>query len=735
MTGARDGNGSFAGRTLGNRYRVTALVGTGAMAEVYRATDLRLGRQVAVKVLRPQYAADDDYVRRFRQEARLAAAVSHPNLVNAYDTDAGEDATPTTGRGSGGGGPPRPYIVLELVEGETLADRLRHGPLALDEAVDIARQVAAGVGFAHRRNLVHRDLKPANVILTDEGDAKVADFGLAQDMRASAVTQAGTVWGTVEYLAPERAQGEPATVASDIYALGVIVYEMLVGSPPFIGGTAASVMNRQVNEAPRALGDVQPAYRGDVDRTVMRALAKGPGARYESMEAFAGALERVVGGTTRAAPPVPGAGKDARTRVIPALRSAPAPARVDRGAAATAGARPERRPEAANHARPMATRTRTAIAGGILGFFALMGVGAWLVRSFELPLLADSPLPMPTVARVATAPATVPVPATPAATATPAIVLVPVVTGDTAARARDTLAAVGLVAEVTDDWSREVPAGTVALQDPVAGATVGRGRAVRLVVSKGPQRVVVPNTIGKSVQNARDELTRAGLRTDVVEEATSLTVPGVVFEQVPRGGEIDPSQAITIKVSRGPARPMVPGVIGMRADDARRILEQEGFRAALRYEANSGVDPDVAFAQLPVAGTTADRGSTVDVRVRRDGPSPADGSVARSPTPGVPATAGAAQSRSPGTGTPRPAGATMVGATATRTPVPGASRGEIVLVSPATAAAIQTQASGSATAGAGRRPQAAPGANPAATAPSPSPPITIIGTPSPRPGA
>jgi serine/threonine-protein kinase len=609
----RDQGQALTGRIVGGRFRLGELIGQGAMAEVYAAVDQNLGRDVAVKVLRAQYAGDEEFLSRFRREARIAASVSHPGLVNVYDT--GDDVG-----GDGRQGMARPYIVLERLPGDTLADALRGGRLALDTVIDIAKQVADGVGFAHRKNLVHRDLKPANILLTAEGHAKVADFGLAQDLRDTSATMAGTVWGTVQYLAPERAEGDSASTASDIYALGVVVYEMLTGSPPFTGGTAASIMQRHVNEAPRPLGEVVPAYRGDVERVVMRALAKSPRDRYESMTAFAGALERLAGRAFTVSETITGRDDPPRTRVVQTVRrglgSAMLPAASTRlpypgGTTNTAGS--DR-----SGAGAMTTRTRAAIIGAILGMFALMGVGAWVVRAFALGGAIDAPLPMPTVAvtvpTLPTVAAMATIPATPSLTT----VLVPVVTGDTAARARDTLVAIGLGAEVSEAWNRDTPPGMVAAQEPAAGMTVARGQVVRLTVSKGVQRIVVPNTIGKSAQNARDELTRAGLRVDLVEESTPLTVAGVVFEQQPRGGEVDPADAVIIKVSRGPARPMVPGVIGIKADDARGILEREGFRVAVRYEANSGVDADVAFAQFPVAGTAAERGSTIVLSVRRD---------------------------------------------------------------------------------------------------------------------
>lgn len=685
MPGREQGR-ALTGLVVGGRFRLGELIGQGAMAEVYAAVDQNLGRDVAVKVLRAQYAGNDEFLGRFRGEARAAASVSHPNLVNVYDT--GDDVG-----GDGGQGVARPYIVLERLPGDTLADALRGGRLALDTVIDIARQVADGVGFAHRRNLVHRDLKPANILLTADGDAKVADFGLAQDVRDTSVTMAGTVWGTVQYLAPERAEGDPASTASDIYALGIVVYEMLTGSPPFTGGTAASIMQRQVNEAPRPIGEVVPAYRGDVERVVMRALAKSPRDRYESMAAFAGALERLAGIATTVSPTIPQRGDSPRTRVVQTVRGAPGsampPADGNRlphpgGALTTSGA--DR-----SGAGTIAARTRATIVAAILAFFALMGVGAWAVRTFALGGPLDAPLPMPTVAMVATVPSTVAVIATVPATPSPATVLVPVVTGDTATRARDTLLSIGLAAEVSEAWNRETPAGMVAAQDPAAGMTVARGQVVRVTVSKGVQRIVVPNTIGKSAQNARDELTRAGLRVDAVEENTPLTVAGVVFEQQPRGGEVDPAEPVVIKVSRGPARPMVPGVIGMKADDARRILEQEGFRVATRYEANSGVDADVAFAQFPVAGTAAERGSTIDVRVRRDGAPTATVLAGSTQGPTVAPTAAgtaATPARTVPAGPATPVGATVGPSVATpRATGPSGASGVIPSVTPRTQAA------------------------------------------------
>jgi len=711
------GGGRNPKALLADRYLLGEPIGAGAMAEVFIAHDKTLSRDVAVKILRSQYASEPEFLERFRREATLAGSMSHPNLVQVHDLG---------GLGTVAGD--RPFIVMELLPGRTLADLIAKGPLAIDTAITLTIEVAAGMAFAHRRGLVHRDLKPQNILLSEEGHAKIADFGLAQAGTGSQFTQPGTVWGTVQYISPEQAQGEPAGPHSDIYSLGIILYELLVGRPPFEGDTPASIMMKHVYETPRSLGSIRSAFSGPLETLVTRALAKNPSARLESMEAFAIALKQLRLGSTRGddAPPniTPRGGSDsATTRAVPVMRAGSGlgtnsraertevqtgtagwgtdgkPARGDTtrvvstvgagqrggtnsprpwsdpsgsGKSEAQGASKGRSTASQPQKRGMAVRTRVLIAGGILGFFALMAIGAFAARTFGSATLVATPIPLPTVPIVPPPPTPTQLPVIALATPSPATVLVPVVTGDTVARAQERLVALGLTMVQTEDWNKDVAAGMVAAQDPVAGAAIERGKPVALTVSRGAPRVTVPNMIGKTGTVAREEFIKLGLKVEVVEEFSTIASTGVVFDQQPRSGEVEASQTISIRVSRGRDQVKVPRVVGMVAEIARRTLEREGFRVSVSDEPFTGVDPDVVFAQEPQADSAADRGAAVQIRVRRIFGTPTSvppgSTTPGSTTPGV---TGTRTAGSPTT-TPRPV--STPGAPSISTPFVGDSR-------------------------------------------------------------
>ena len=697
---------------LANRYLLGEAIGAGAMAEVFIAHDKTLARDVAVKILRTQYASEPEFLERFKREATLAGSMSHPNLVQVHDLG-----------GLGTVVADRPFIVMELLPGRTLADLVAKGPVPIDTAITLTIEIAAGMAFAHRRGLVHRDLKPQNILLSEEGHAKIADFGLAQTGTGSQYTQPGTVWGTVQYISPEQAQGEPAGPHSDIYSLGIILYELLAGRPPFEGDTPASIMMKHVYETPRPLGSIRSAFSGPLETLVIRALAKNPSARLESMEAFANALKQLRQGSTRAndaSPNLPnrGGGDAATTRAVPVLGAGSSqwanpradqtepqsglagwstdgkPARGDTtrvvstvGAGQRGGTtNPSPWRETSGTGRPgaqpatkgrnvtipprksgMALGTRVLIAGGILGFFALMAVGAFAARSFSSATTIATPIALATVPVLPPPPTPTQVPLVALATASPTTVLVPVVTGDTVARAQERLVSLGLTVVQTEDWNKDVTAGMVASQDPVAGAAIERGKPVALTVSRGAPRVTVPNMIGKTGTVAREEFVKLGLKVEVVEEFSTIASTGVVFDQQPRSGEVEASQTITMRVSRGRDQVKVPRVVGMVGDIARRTLEREGFRVSVSDEPFTGVDPDVVFAQEPQADSAADRGAPVQIRVRRIFGTPTS-MPAGSTTP---IATGTRTAGSPTT-TPRPV--TTPGAPSIMTPVVGDSR-------------------------------------------------------------
>jgi eukaryotic-like serine/threonine-protein kinase len=306
------------GDLIADRYELEELAGTGGMSSVFRAHDRQLERRVAIKILHEHYAEDPEYLERFRREARAVAKLSHPNIVTVID------------RGDDDG---RQYIVFEHVDGENLKELvLRSGRLSVQRALELALAVADGLAFAHDHGLVHRDVKPQNVLLSSEGEVKVTDFGIARSLHVEhGVTQTGTVLGTGEYLAPEQASGKPVSPATDVYSLGVVLWELLAGDVPFVGENFVAVALRHVNEPPPLLRERRPDVSPRLDAAVQRALAKDPARRFPSMNAFAKELRACLAEAEGVSAPPPPAPEDdlAMTVVTPPAR-APAPARVRR---------------------------------------------------------------------------------------------------------------------------------------------------------------------------------------------------------------------------------------------------------------------------------------------------------------------------------------------------------------------------------------------------------------------
>jgi serine/threonine protein kinase len=272
------------GSTLGGRYRLLELLGQGGMATVYRARDAQLERDVAVKLLRPELGRDPEFLARFRDEARSAASLSHPNIVAVFDF--GEDAS-------------GPYLVMELVDGQDLASILRdNGPLAPRQAARVGAEVAVALQIAHARGLIHRDIKPSNILIARDGRVRVADFGIARAVTESQVTLPGTTMGSVNYFSPEQARGEEATASSDVYALGIVLYESLTGERPFKGDTSAAIAMARLTTPPPVPSSVRSAVPPELDQIVQRAMALDPAARYPSAAAMASALEGFLGDAT-----------------------------------------------------------------------------------------------------------------------------------------------------------------------------------------------------------------------------------------------------------------------------------------------------------------------------------------------------------------------------------------------------------------------------------------------------
>lgn len=354
---------------LDDRYQLTERIGEGGMAEVYLGTDIRLKRDIAVKVLRPQYSSDKQFLDRFLDEARAMAGFSHPNIVNVYDA----------GRERG-----RSYIVMEYVAGTDLRKLIKQrGALSVEQAMKIAEQVAQGVAAAHNKHIVHRDIKPGNVLITPDGDVKVADFGIARAVSDSKhLTEPGVVWGTTAYLSPEQIRGDAATPASDVYSMGVVLYEMLSGKPPFQGEDRVAIALQHLHDAPTSLSEKNPKVPRGVENLINRAMAKEPSQRYSTADEFARAIRMYLDAgndSTIAQSAMPQAARPQQRQQPAATQPPPRRRSTTTGAPSSSSRR--QRPRASARAQP-------APSPGIDWFGIALGIIALLMVLGLVPLYA-----------------------------------------------------------------------------------------------------------------------------------------------------------------------------------------------------------------------------------------------------------------------------------------------------------------------------------------------------------
>ena len=587
---------------LDGRYEVGEVIAEGGMAQVRHGRDLKLKRDVAIKILRAQFAASPEFLDRFHREAELSARLAHPNLVSVFDVGQEGDLH---------------FIVMELLPGRTLKDLTADGPLPAERAVELAREVALGMAFAHQRGLVHRDLKPQNVLLSESGHAKVADFGLALGSESTQLTQPGTVWGTVQYLSPEQAQGMPADSRSDVYSLGAILFELLTGRPPFDGGTPAAIMMKHVYDAPPDVHDVNPLVPMAAARVVRRALAKSRADRYESMDELAralGAVREAAAAETAlwSVPRAPAGPRSAPAVPLPAGT----PSVPTHDATKVLPASP--RPGAGRRGRPRSRRLPLLLAASLLLFFALMALGATLTRQL-LGVGAELPTPLPSTTRPAATATAVP----PTPTPTVVMLAVPNVLGQPVATAQARLASAGLGSDTTEEFSPDVPRGSVVTQDPLANAQLEQGKTVKLVVSRGPQRVPVPNVVGMVTRDATAELTRGGFTVKRQDAYNSRPVETVFEQRPPAGEQVAPGSEITIVVSLGRDLVNVPALRGLTEEAARQELARLGLVATVQTVPDSSVQPGQVSTHSPAPNQQVDRGTAVIVLVARQSPTAA----------------------------------------------------------------------------------------------------------------
>ncbi len=604
-------------RRLGDRYQVGELLGRGGMAEVHEGRDLRLGRRVAIKILKPELARDPAFLARFRREAQSAASLNHPNVVAVYDT--GEDVL-----GDGATSETVPFIVMELVEGITLKELLNSGNrLVPERALEITSGILAALDYSHRHGIVHRDIKPGNVMLTTTGAVKVMDFGIARATADSGHTgtSTSTVLGTAAYLSPEQAQGRTVDSRSDLYSAGVVLFELLTRRPPFVADAPVAVAFAHVNEPPPAPSTLDPTLPAELDPIVARALAKDPAQRYQTAVEFRADVERAIAGVpvTRVMPLPPVVGPDSQaTSVIGGVDPFATAAMVATGAAATGAmspvipggagdpfAAPDPISTTAEVDRP---RKGGALKGlGIAALvIALMGAGLWL----GLRLLSS------TAAET---------------------VEVPLLEGLTVAKAEAELRDLGLQLGGPDVKVSDLPKDTIISQDPRKGELVEVGSLVDVVVSAGKEQVQVPDLIDfSSESDARRALAEAGLTLGKVTEEDSDRPEGTVLRQEPAPYDtVDAGSAVNIWVSN--AQVEVPDVVGRTEAQARTDLFNLGFEVAYAPELETTeFAPGTVADQTPVGGERAKKGSLVTLTLAK-APVPTP-----TPSPSVPADGGGA---------------------------------------------------------------------------------------------
>ena len=492
------------GRVLDNRYELVEFVGKGGMALVYRAVDQRTGHSVAVKILRPEFNQDAEFSSRFEREATTASKMSHHNIVNLLDVGQDGDIR---------------YLVMEYVNGQTLKDVIRQkGSLPPNVAAQIGIRILSALQHAHNNGIIHRDIKPQNILMDAEGHIKVSDFGIARVAGTSTISTDDSVMGSVHYFSPEQAKNEPVTFASDLYSVGVCLYEMMTGQPPFDGETPVAVALQHINAQPRPMSEFNPAIPPAIERVVMKAMEKRPEMRYQNALEMAQDLQRALqepDGTWMSRLPD---------------RASPTPAK-----AANTTAHLDLKP--ALNKRRMRTRLMMALIGTVI-LAGLMGAGLWVYDSVMNK------------------------------------VNVPDCVDKTEENARKSLERAGLVPEFFRKSDPVVPQGVVMMQTPEMNTSVRKGDTVLLTVSTGPEDKKVPNLIGMTVEKAREELEKMGLTMMPLQSRKLSDLDwDTVLEQSPLEGEtLESGGIVQVVLSGGSVK--LPDLMGLTLEEAKQKLMQ-----------------------------------------------------------------------------------------------------------------------------------------------------------------
>ena len=626
-------------RVFSGRYELTHMVARGGMAQVYRARDRLLDRPVALKVLFPELSVDRAFVERFRREAQAAANLSHPNIVPVFDW--GEDGGTY-------------YIVMEYIDGQPLSQALRSGgPMPAQRVAMIGARVADALAYAHRHGVVHRDVKPGNVLITNDEQVKVTDFGIARAVNTEeSLTQTGAVMGTATYFSPEQAEGVGVDPRSDIYSLGVVMYEMVAGRPPFLGESPVAVASKHVRERPPLLRDLNPTVPPALEAVIAKAMAKSADLRYQTATDLRADLQRFVAGR-----PVGATADPAATTMLAGAAAGAAAAGAATDPAAT-GVVPTANPTQTVPAASSPVKEDTFHAGrwvallvallvvlGLVVYFVLHSLGyIGGASSFSLPTVKNQPVATATgtlagkglhvsdTSRHSTTVAATSVISTDppggtkvskgshvtlvVSTGPVAKVTLPTFKTQPATTAEATLSGDGLRSRLVTQASTK-PTGTVLSQSPAAGTPVKKGTRVTLTVSK-QTTVVVPSVIGDSQTAAGSQLGSAGLTAGKTSTGCSTKYgTGEVMNQTPAAStKVTPKSAVNLQISTGPCPVAVPTVTGQTETAAKAALAGKGLTAVPQTSAACAPTTNgKVISQTPASGASAPKGSNVTITV------------------------------------------------------------------------------------------------------------------------
>jgi beta-lactam-binding protein with PASTA domain len=630
-------------RVFDKRYVIKRKLGSGGMADVYLAEDQELGRRVALKLLDDRHASDEQFVERFRREAQSAAGLNHPNIVSIFDRGRAEGTY---------------YIAMEYLDGRTLKELLvRNGPTPVPIAIDYARQILSALAFAHRNGIVHRDIKPHNIVVGGDGRLKVTDFGIARS-GTSQMTEVGSIVGTAQYLSPEQARGAPVDPRSDLYSLGVVLYEMLTGKVPFTGDTPVEIAMKHLSQVPKPPSEWRPQVPHDLDAVVMRALAKDPEQRYGSAEEMDADLARVARGVS-----VSPETEDAMTQVLAGSGISSAQTMVQRPRAVAPPAPPVYRAPSPYYEEPQPGRSIWPWLLA-LGLIIAGGIGGWfLYTKIQDQINSNKPIAVPDVTllarplavakikeqglvpRILTAPSDT-VPKGQVSDENPgggskvargstvtltvstgvAQVKVPNVVGQDVNQAVATLAGLGLNPNIARVFST-AQQDTVTAQQPHAGDSVPKGSNVRINVSRGAKPVQVPDVTGQPFANAKSALQGQGFSVSRVDVQSDQYPQGVVVaSDPPAGSSVAKGSKVTLSVSKGPASTQVPDVTNQNQADATQILEGAGLTVAVVQDFVTDPSQDgIVISQNPPAGADARTGEVVTIHVGKLAPGNGNG--------------------------------------------------------------------------------------------------------------